>query len=143
MLGAGEALGVGAALGCVDQIDRHEPLGEGDRGLHRLREARAQVLAHHEPVDDDLDRVLELLVERRGLVEQVELAVDLDPRKALVAEMLEGVAVLALAIANDGGVHREARPLGEREDLFDDRIHRLTGEIGRPQTGQWGRPARA
>jgi hypothetical protein len=32
-------------------------------GLDRLRQSRAQIRLHREAVDDDLDRVLELLVE--------------------------------------------------------------------------------
>ena len=89
VLGAGEPLGVRAALAALEQVDHDEPLGERDRGLDRLREPQAQVVLHHEPVDDHLDRVLELLVERRRLLEQVLLAVDLHPREALVAQALE------------------------------------------------------
>ena len=128
VLGAGEPLGVREALTALDQVDHDEPLGERDGGLDRLRQPEAEVVLHHEPVDDHLDRVLELLVERRRLLEQVLLAVDLDAREPLVAEALEHVAVLALPVANDRGVDREARPLGEREDLLDDRVDRLPGD---------------
>ena len=137
MLGAGEALGVGEAL-AADDVDGDEPLRQRDRGLDRLRQPRAQVLLHHEPVDDDLDRVLELLVERRRLFEQVLLAVDLDAREALVAQFLEEVLVLALAVAHNGRVDREARALGEREDLLDDRVDRLARD--RPSTHRAVRP---
>ena len=115
-----------------------EPLGERERRLDRLREPRAQVLLHHEPVDDDVDRVLELLVERGRLLEQVLLAVDLDAREALVAELLEQVAELALAVAHDRRVDREARALGQREDLLDDRVDRLPGD--RPPADRAVRP---
>ena len=63
-----------------------DALGEARRGLDRLRQPQAQLAfaLHDEPVDDDLDRVLELLVERRhALLEQVLLAVDLHAREAL------------------------------------------------------------
>ena len=76
-------------LARVDEVDDDEPLGERERRLDRLRQPQAQVVLHHEPVDDDLDRVLELLVERGRLLEQVLLAVDLHAREALVAELLE------------------------------------------------------
>ena len=69
-----------------DEINRDEALGEGDRRLDGLGEARADVVLHHEPVDDHLDRVLELLVERWRLLEQVLLAVDADAREALPLE---------------------------------------------------------
>ena len=75
---------------------------------------RPQVGAHHEPVDDDLDRVLELLVESRdALLEDVLLAVDLHAREALADQILEDVLVLALAVAHDRRVDREARSLLE------------------------------
>src|SRR5204863_8268048 len=127
VLGAREALRVGEAL-AVDDVDRDEPLRQRDRRLDRLRQARAQVLLHHEPVDDDLDRVLELLVERGRLLEQVLLAVDLDAREALVAELLEEVLVLAFAIAYDRRVDGEAGSVREGEDLLDDRVDRLAGD---------------
>ena len=138
VIGAGEPLRVHEALTAVDQVDPDEPLGEGDRRLHRLRQPEAEVVLHDEPVDDDLDRVLELLVEHGRLVEQVLLAVDLDTREALVAKALEHVAVLALPVADDRGVDREARSLGEREDLLDDRVHRLPGD--RPAADRAVRP---
>ncbi len=128
MLGACEVLRVGGALARIDAVDDDEPFRELRGGLDRLRQPRAQVVLHHEPVDDDLDRVLELLVERRRLVERVLLAVDLDAREALVAQLLEQLAVLALAVADDRRVDREARAVRQREDLLDDRVDRLPGD---------------
>src|SRR5207253_10810534 len=82
--------------------------------------------AHDEPVDDDLDGVLELLVELgHALLEDVLLAVDLDPREALAGQILEDVLVLALAVADDRRVDREARPLVELQHLVDDRVEAL------------------
>ena len=102
-------------------------LGEPGRGLDRLRQPRAQVGLHHQPVDHDLDRVLELLVERRhALLEQVLLVVHLHARVALAHELLEDVSVLALAVAHDGSVDGEARPLLEPQHLVDDRVDRLS-----------------
>src|SRR5262249_33552445 len=91
------------------------------------REALAKVGLHHEAVDDDLDRVLELLVEDDLLLEQPLLAVDLDAREAVAAQLLEDVAELALAAADDRGVDRELRPLRQREHLLDDLAARLPG----------------
>src|SRR5581483_10173978 len=75
----------------------------------------------------------------RRLFEQVLLAVDLHPREALVAQLLEEVAILALAIAHDRSVDREAGALREGEDLLDDRVDRLPrdrtpahGAVGSP-----------
>ena len=73
VIGAGEVLRE-EHLGAVDDRDDDEALGQPGRGLDRLREPEAEVGLHHEPVDDDLDRVLELLVElRHALVEEMLL----------------------------------------------------------------------
>ena len=44
------------------------------------------------------------------------------------AELLEHVAELALAVAHDRRVDREARPLGQRQDLLDDLVEALAGD---------------
>ena len=129
MLGAREVLGEEQLLSGIDEIDGDEAVGETRRRLDRLREPQPQVGAHHEPVDDDLDRVLELLVEsRHTLFEDVLLAVDLDAREALADEVLEDLAILALAVAHDGRVDGEARALIELQDLIDDRVEALPGD---------------
>ncbi len=68
VLGTGEALRERQRL-AVDDVDGHEPVGQVERRLDRVREPVAQVVLHHEPVDDHLDRVLQLLVELDLLVE--------------------------------------------------------------------------
>src|SRR5439155_10693669 len=126
VVGASEVLREDELLAAVDQIDRHEPVGEPSRRLDRLREPQPQVGAHHEPVDDDLDRVLELLVELGdALLEDVLLAVDLDAREALPDQILEDLPVLALAVAHDRRVDREPRPFLELQHLVDDRVEAL------------------
>src|SRR5205823_6388444 len=94
----------------------------------RLGQPRPQVGAQYEAVDDDLDRVLVLLVELDLLLEEPLLAVDLHAREALAAELLEQLSVLALAVADDGSVDGEAGALGQAEDLVDDRVEALTGD---------------
>ena len=75
----------------------------------------AQVRLHHEPVDDDLDRVLELLVERRISSSSRCCSPSTFTRvKPSCAQLLEDVPVLALAVAHDRRVDREPRPLRER-----------------------------
>ena len=124
---AGELLGEEHRL-AVDDVDRDEPVRERCRRLDRLREARAEVRLHHEPVDHDLDRVLELLVEDDLLLEQPRLTVDLHAREALGADLVEHVAELALAVAHDRRVDRELRPLGQTEHLVDDVLEALAGD---------------
>ena len=124
---AREPLGVGADLAGVDHLDVDEPVGQRDGGLDRVGQPAAQVVAHHQPVDHDGDVVLELLVEDDLLLEPAQLAVDLDARVALGAQLLEELAVLALAPADDRRLDHEARALVERHHLVDD----LLGRLGR------------
>src|SRR5207249_8893157 len=97
----------GAVL--ADEVDPDQAVRKLRRRLDRLRQARPQIRLHRQPVDDDLDRVLELLVERDLLLEEPLLAVDLDPREALAPKLLEDVLVLALTVPHDRRVHGELR----------------------------------
>ena len=96
-----------------------EPVGELERLLERVREPRADVGAHHDAVDHHVDVVGELLVERRHLADLVELAVDLDALVALLEELGELLAVLALAAAHHRRQQIEPRALGQRQDAVD------------------------
>jgi hypothetical protein len=50
-------------------LDLHQPLRKLRGRLDRLRQALSHPLLHHQPVDDDRDIVLELLVELDRLIE--------------------------------------------------------------------------
>ena len=95
---------------------------------------RLQALLHDEPVDDHGDVVLELLVELDVLLELAHLAVDLDAGEAVGAELLEELAVLALAPAHDRRDHAEARARLELAHLVDDLLHALSRD-GPPAVG--------
>ena len=112
----------------VDQLDLDQPVRERDGGLDRVREPLAQLVLHHQAVDDDRDVVLVLLVEDDLLVEPAQLAVDLDPPEALGAQLLELLAVLALAAADDRGQHHEPGPVGQLHHLVDDLLGRLAAD---------------
>ena len=71
-----------------------------------------QVFLHDQPVDDDLDRVLQLLVELDLLVEVALLAVDLHPREALGPGAARAGLGSQPAVLDDRRVDRELRPLG-------------------------------
>ena len=78
-----------------------------------------------QPVDHHRDVVLVLLVEDDLLLEQAQLAVDLHAREALGAQLLELLAVLALAAADDRRQHHEPGALLHGHDLVDDLLGRL------------------
>ncbi len=120
----------GSETPCSGQAKRSEyvKLSPSTTSTVTMRQTQAEIALHHEPVDDDLDRVLELLVEDGRLLEQVLLAVDLDAREAVVAELLELVLVLTLAVADNRRIDREPSAVGKREDLLDDRVDRLAGD---------------
>jgi hypothetical protein len=126
----------------VDDVDRDEAVRELRGRLDGLREARPQVGLHHEPVDDDLDRVLELLVERDLVFEQALLAVDLHARESLVPQLLEDVLVLAFPVADDRRVDRELRSAGKLQDLVDDRLLALAGDRLPADRAVWAPDAR-
>ena len=131
VVGAGELLRVQGdrALPFLgDGLDLDHPVGQRHGGLDRVGQALAQVAAHDEAVDHDRDVVLVLLVEDDLVLEHPQLAVDLRPREALRAQLLEDLAVLALAPAHERRQHHEARALLELHDLVDDLLGGLPGD---------------
>ena len=75
--GEAESVDGGGWVGSIDELDLDEPVRQRHRGLDRVGQTLSQLALHHEPVDDDRDVVLVLLVERDLLIEPAELAVDL------------------------------------------------------------------
>ena len=106
----------------------------------RRRLARVVTLGH-EAVDDDLDRVLPLLLERRRLGERHDLPVDAGTREALGLQLGEEVDELALAALHDRGEDLEPGAVLEGEQLVDDLLGRLAGH--RLAAGRAVRPAGA
>ena len=66
-----------------------------------ISESSLQVRPNSEPVDDNLDCVLFVLVEIRGGIQICNNAVDTSPYEALRRELFKQVQVLALALPND------------------------------------------
>ena len=87
-------------------------------------------LLDREPVDHHLDGVLLLLVERRRVVERVDLAVDPGPGEALGLQLPEQLDVLALAAADDRREHLEPGALLEGHHPVDDLLRRLPLDRG-------------
>ena len=100
----------------------HDALAEAQRGLDRVGQARgirvrvvraegptvAVRVAHDEAVDDDLDAVALVLVERGRLVEVHELAVHADAHEALAASGREDALALRLAVLDERTEHEDA-----------------------------------
>ena len=140
VLGAGVLLAedpVLLLLRGIGQVDEQDPLREAERRLDRVGHAagiRPRVavvigLAHDQAVDDDVDRVLVLLVELDVLVEVVEQAVDPDAHEAGLLRAGDQLLVLALAVADERRHEHDPRPLGQRVDLVDHLLDRLALDL--------------
>ncbi len=114
-----------AGLRLVDEVDRHDALGEPQSGLHRVGEPLLHGRLDGEPVDDHVDRVLALLVERGRLRELVDLAVHPDAGETFGGQLSEQLVVLALPSPDDRRQNLEAGSLGESEQPVDDLLRRL------------------
>src|SRR5207253_9682081 len=97
------ALGARRILNRAGGVEESEALGELQRSLEAIGEARLDAFADDDAVDHHLDVVLVLLVERRGFFDGVEDAVDADSREPGLLPFGELAAVLALAAADDRG----------------------------------------
>ena len=86
-------------------------------------------LAHDEPVDDDLDAVLVLLVELDLLIEVAELAVDADADEAGLLRAGQELLVLALAVLDERRHEHHPRPLRQPVDLVDHLLDRLALDL--------------
>ena len=105
--------------GCVHQIDISQPLGQLQRRLEALRQARRHGGAEDQAVDHHFDVVLQFLVERGGLVDLVNLAIDAHARKARFLPFEQFLAILALAPAHDRREQIQPRALGQRHHPVD------------------------
>ncbi len=105
--------------------DRSHALPQLERRLERVRQARARIRADHNPVYHDVDPVLLVAVERDLLGHLKHLAIDAHPGKALLADLLQLLAVFALAPPDDRRQDEEARPLRHRQHRIHHLLHGL------------------
>ena len=89
--------------------------------LERIRQAALHPCTHDKTVDDNLDRVLLLLLKGDFLAEIAQFPVDADAHIAVAANLVEDLAVLTLLPAHELRHDKQFRPLGLRQD----RIHHL------------------
>ena len=116
----------GAGLHHLDQR-RAVAVPEGDR--ERVREARRHARAHDQAIDQHLDRVPHGARERDVLGQLAQRAVHAHAHEAAAAELVELLAVLALAVADDGRVDEEPRVGRERRQPVYHLLHRLRRDL--------------
>ena len=121
----------------VGQLGNGHAVGQRQRRLQRIRQPRGDVLAHDEPVHHDVDVMREFLVQRRRLGDFVEVAVDLDPLEALLHQLREFLAILALAPAHDRRQQIEPGTVLELQHPVDHLRNGLAldGQSGRRRVG--------
>ena len=116
-------------LGTVRDRDRDEAAGDSGGGLDRVGQALLVFLVGrglgNEAVDDELDRVLLLLVQLGRVLQVMELPVDPGAQEALLEHLRHLLPVLPLLARNVGGEHGEAAPLGEAQGLVHHLLDRL------------------
>ena len=123
--------------GRVRELDDREPVRKLECGLETLRQPRRHVGPHDDPVDHHLDVVLELLVERGGVCDLVELPIDLQPLEAALHQIGDFLAVLAFPSADDRRQQIKPRVLRQCQHAVDHLAHRLAldRQAGRRRIG--------
>ena len=120
VLRAGVVLGEGDVLP-VDDVDDDHPAGEARGRLDGVRQAGADVRLDDQPVHDDLDGVLAVLLQLDLLVQVVDQAVHPGPHKAGTPGRLELLHMLALAAPHHRRQNLDAGLLRQGEHL----VHNL------------------
>ena len=117
-------------VGQVDDLERRPALRPAQRGLQRVGEPALEPSLTHQPVDDDLDRVLLVASSSvGGSVRRVDDSPSTRARaEALRRQLGEQLVVLALAPAHDRRQHLEPGALGELEHAVDDLLRGLAGD---------------
>ena len=105
--------------------DDRQILPELERVFERFGQAAFDAVLENDAVDDRLDGMLLLFVERRDLLDRIDLAVDAHAHIALALQPFDDLLVLALSAAHARRDDRKPRAVRQRPDLIDDRVDRL------------------
>ncbi len=132
---AGQVLGVHPlpvriVVGQVHEVEHDHPAGQRQGRLHRVGQPAPGRVLHGQPVHDDLDVVLLVLLQRGQVtgvraVQAHHLAVHPGPREPLGLKLPEQVRVLALAAAHYRRQHLEPGPLLEFQHPVHDLLRGL------------------
>ena len=130
---AGQLLGealltVRVVVVAVDELQHEDAVGEVQRGLHRVGQPLLGRRLDRQPVDDDLDVVLLLLLQRGRVGQRIHHAVHSNPAVALRIQLVEQVDELALAGPYHRREHLEPQTLVHRQHLVDDLLRGLPGD---------------
>ena len=113
-----------------------------DGQADRLRQPRLDACTNDDAIDDGLDRVVLLWHELRRLADIRHQAVDPRADEPGLADGLEGLAVLALAAADQRGQDHHPRARRAGQQRLQDLLRRLLAD-GAPHCQQATSPSRA
>ena len=116
-------------VAAVQRVDHHHVVGQAQRHVDRLGEAALDAAAHDQAVHDDVDVVVAAAVERDVFLERSQVAVDARLGEPARAHGLQLFLELALAAADDGRHHVDARVLRVGHHQVDNALHRLGGDL--------------
>ena len=128
-VGAGIVLGKAELFPAVLQHRRHQTAGEAEGGLRRVGQAAPRALLDPNPVDDDLDRMLFVLVQGNLFREIIDNSVCPYADIARALRILQDLAVLALFPAHHRRHQRNAGILGQLHQTVDDLVHGLLPDL--------------
>ena len=94
-------------------------------GLNGIREALFNARLYDEPVHDDLDIVLDILVKLNLVGQLVHIAVDHHAEISALPCLLENLLVPPLPASDDRGEQLDPAPFRKRHDPVDHLIHGL------------------
>ncbi|MPM73968.1 hypothetical protein SDC9_120953 [bioreactor metagenome] len=109
----------------LQHVDNHQTARQGGGCLHRVGEPTGNVGPDHEPVHNDLDVVLFVLLQLNFFRKLVERAVHPAADVAGFARVLEHLSVFALPGAHHGSQYLNPRPLRQGQHLIDDLVDGL------------------
>ena len=139
---AGIVLGEHQILLLPQEVHHHDAPRQGGGRLHAVRQPLADVGPDDEPVHDDLDAVLFVLLQLDLLVQLIEGAVHPDTDIAGLPGVLEDLGVLALLPPDYRGHDLNAGALRQGQHLVDDLVDGLLadlfaalGTVGRAHSG--------
>src|SRR5262249_32105375 len=124
---AGEALAEVdlARILAVEALDLEQVVAIFEGHFEGIAQALFDAGADRQSIDDYLDRVALIFVERDVVAQFPHRAIDFDPHEAGPAHVAQFLAVLALAIAHDGREHVKPRVLRPGHDTVHDLLHAL------------------
>ena len=126
---AGVVLGKAQLLPGGGQLDGHKAAGVAARRLNGVRQAAAQTVLQHQPVNHQLDGVLFVLLAGDVLGQIIENAVHPHPGEAGLPGVLEHLPVFALFSPDDRGQDDKARPLSQRFHPVHDLVNGLAADL--------------